>query len=346
MSKTKAQLEEENDALRALVAAIGEGLPPLPEDPEKMNLYGLECASRLSQATAYAAGVADCREDFAAAYAQQTASDLRGRWARPLHYDAELPDRSACACGHAGTEHIYTAPSPCTQCDCKAFSAAVPDEDATAGLCQYCDVEPAIAGNYCEACAPAVQLATGTPVIVEDDGPPPVEWTRRFGPYCTATTVRGTVTYYCDRAPHSGGAHRSPGWCEDDPDITWTDEGPHCGAKWPNLGPAGDMWTCTLDRDHDGDHEAHVTGGRLAHDASAVIPQGHPDIVTNDAPDLLDALLAAGYKVTYSEDKAVGGWWANLIRPDGTFAENGLGETQEQALAQLRERVARQGAQA
>ena len=65
-----------------------------------------------------------------------------------------------------------------------------------------------------------------------------------------------------------------------------------------------------------------------------------------DAPDRLAALLAAGHKVTYSEDTAVGGWWANLIRPDGTFAGNGLGETQEKALAQLRERVARQGAQA
>ena len=58
---------------------------------------------------------------------------------------------------------------------------------------------------------------------------------------------------------------------------------PCCGARWPNLGPAGGLWTCTLDPDHildpDSDHEAHVGVGKLANDRSAVIPQGHPDIV-------------------------------------------------------------------
>lgn len=33
---------------------------------------------------------------------------------------------------------------------------------------------------------------------------------------------------------------------------------PHCGARWPNRGPAGGEWTCTLDRGHDGDHEAYA----------------------------------------------------------------------------------------
>jgi len=39
---------------------------------------------------------------------------------------------------------------------------------------------------------------------------------------------------------------------------------PHCGAFWPNLGPAGGRWTCTLDQGHDGYHEARgPRGGRL-----------------------------------------------------------------------------------
>ena len=58
---------------------------------------------------------------------------------------------------------------------------------------------------------------------------------------------------------------------------------PHCGAQWPNLGPAGGLWTCTLDAGHDGDHEAHKTGGMLVADRSGVIPQGHPDIITEAA---------------------------------------------------------------
>lgn len=32
---------------------------------------------------------------------------------------------------------------------------------APPSLCRYCDIEPATTGDYCEACAPAVQLATG-----------------------------------------------------------------------------------------------------------------------------------------------------------------------------------------
>ena len=50
---------------------------------------------------------------------------------------------------------------------------------------------------------------------------------------------------------------------------------PICGAMWPNLGPAGDLWTCTLDAGHDGDHEARGPGGRPLHSSpSSSIPQG------------------------------------------------------------------------
>jgi hypothetical protein len=38
------------------------------------------------------------------------------------------------------------------------------DEDEPAPLCNYCDVEPAVTqAGYCEACAPAAGLASGTP---------------------------------------------------------------------------------------------------------------------------------------------------------------------------------------
>lgn len=51
-------------------------------------------------------------------------------------------------------------------------------------------------------------------------------------------------------------------------------ERPHCGAQWPNLGPAGQLWTCTLDAGHDGFHEAYGLNGPCR-DRSSVIPQGH-----------------------------------------------------------------------
>lgn len=35
---------------------------------------------------------------------------------------------------------------------------------------------------------------------------------------------------------------------------------PHCAARWPNRGPAGGQWICTLDKGHDGDHEAGTPG--------------------------------------------------------------------------------------
>ncbi len=54
---------------------------------------------------------------------------------------------------------------------------------------------------------------------------------------------------------------------------------PPCLVQWPNLGPAGGLWTCTLDLGHEGDHKAHVTGDALAFDKSAVIPQGHSAII-------------------------------------------------------------------
>lgn len=56
---------------------------------------------------------------------------------------------------------------------------------------------------------------------------------------------------------------------------------PHCGVQWPNLGPAGDKWTCTLDKGHDGDHEATGPAGRKLASPSAVIPQDH-DALTWD----------------------------------------------------------------
>lgn len=51
-----------------------------------------------------------------------------------------------------------------------------------------------------------------------------------------------------------------------------------CAAQWPNLGPAGGLWTCTLDTGHDGDHEAHGPEGRL-HSPSSIIPQGHEAVL-------------------------------------------------------------------
>jgi hypothetical protein len=49
---------------------------------------------------------------------------------------------------------------------------------------------------------------------------------------------------------------------------------------WPNLGPAGKLWTCTLDMGHDGDHEARGRDGApLLSSPSSAIPQGHEAIV-------------------------------------------------------------------
>lgn len=56
-------------------------------------------------------------------------------------------------------------------------------------------------------------------------------------------------------------------------------DGKFCGAQWPNLGPAGGCWICTLDAGHDGWHQAEVGNGVSAADPSAEIPQGHPDIL-------------------------------------------------------------------
>lgn len=57
-----------------------------------------------------------------------------------------------------------------------------------------------------------------------------------------------------------------------------------CGEKWPNLGPAGGLWTCTLDVGHDGDHEARGPGGRRLYSSpSSTIPQGDEEIL--DASD-------------------------------------------------------------
>jgi hypothetical protein len=49
------------------------------------------------------------------------------------------------------------------------LAAAIAEQDEPGPkLCEYCDVEPAAEGKYCEACAPAVQLAAGAePVLPE-----------------------------------------------------------------------------------------------------------------------------------------------------------------------------------
>jgi hypothetical protein len=54
---------------------------------------------------------------------------------------------------------------------------------------------------------------------------------------------------------------------------------PYCGVRWPNLGPAGGLWTCTLDAGHGGDHIATGPVGRRLNSYSSVIPQDHPDII-------------------------------------------------------------------
>jgi hypothetical protein len=52
-----------------------------------------------------------------------------------------------------------------------------------------------------------------------------------------------------------------------------------CGARWPNLGPAGGLWTCTLDAGHDGDHEARGVGGARLASRSSIIPRDDEAII-------------------------------------------------------------------
>lgn len=54
---------------------------------------------------------------------------------------------------------------------------------------------------------------------------------------------------------------------------------PYCGARWPNRGPAGARWTCTLDRGHDGDHEATGLYGRPVYSSA---PQGDEEITWDE----------------------------------------------------------------
>jgi hypothetical protein len=58
------------------------------------------------------------------------------------------------------------------------------------------------------------------------------------------------------------------------------------------------------------------------------------------APDALARRLAAGHAVTHAE-AAGGGWFADLRDPAGRLAETGLGNTQAEALASLRDRLGR-----
>lgn len=63
----------------------------------------------------------------------------------------------------------------------------------------------------------------------------------------------------CPECGEPGGWHRAPcdvpfaGTQSAEPAQTAR---PHCGARWPNRDFAGGRWTCTLDRGHEGDHEA------------------------------------------------------------------------------------------
>lgn len=57
---------------------------------------------------------------------------------------------------------------------------------------------------------------------------------------------------------------------------------PHCGARWPNRGPAGGRWTCTLDKDHDGDHEAGTPGDGRPFYSSA--PQDDDEVTWDETP--------------------------------------------------------------
>lgn len=55
---------------------------------------------------------------------------------------------------------------------------------------------------------------------------------------------------------------------------------PVCGARWPNRGPAGGRWICTLDRGHDGDHEAGIPAdGRPFYSS---VPQDDDEITWNE----------------------------------------------------------------
>ena len=56
-----------------------------------------------------------------------------------------------------------------------------------------------------------------------------------------------------------------------------------CPARWPNLGPAGGIWQCTLNVGHVGDHEARGVGGApLLASPSSIIPQDDDAILPED----------------------------------------------------------------
>lgn len=83
--------------------------------------------------------------------------------------------------------------------------------------------------------------------------------------WCPATTDMEDfgATLYCDRENGHPGSHHAPG-PDEGSEVAWSDEPasvPHCGALWPNRGPAGNSWTCTLDKGHEGNHEAWGPGG-------------------------------------------------------------------------------------
>lgn len=149
--------------------------------------------------------------------------------------------------GHGGEEHIAYG-------DDSEPVRRWPVQPAAAGLCHYCDVEPASVGGYCEACAPAVQLATG--------GEEPSAAAIIAASIATGTSVVTEDEPPCidERCPVRGfGPHRhdTPVTAEDDfHPSRWT--GPHeatCGARPYPAGSEGDDGTeCMLPAGHDGKH--------------------------------------------------------------------------------------------
>jgi hypothetical protein len=69
--------------------------------------------------------------------------------------------------GEIGKPHVFQRPEAgapvsthhCVHCGMLSDS---PDHVKPVAKCRYCEIEPATEGDFCEACAPAVLLATGS----------------------------------------------------------------------------------------------------------------------------------------------------------------------------------------
>lgn len=106
MSKTKAELEAENarlrevnEALRDVLAAIGEGKPPLPADAGDMDKFHRAGSLRMDSAAIYARGAAEYRDEYIPAVLRGYAETLRKEWKRLLRYvpDAPVPEGTVTA---------------------------------------------------------------------------------------------------------------------------------------------------------------------------------------------------------------------------------------------------------